>query len=192
MGIRFICPNGHRLHVKNFLAGKRGVCPKCGVGVEIPRASTYAVAPDGPPPASKANTGEEPLPRESESPQWYVRLSSGEQFGPASDSVFHEWVSEGRLTPDSQVWKEGWPDWKASIEVLDLPKLAASEPAPPEPPPVAADEPSSVPEPAAVGEIQINTDAPIKNKKKSRALVYFLLATCVVLSLVMVYVLTNN
>lgn len=36
MGIRFKCPNGHALHVKSFLAGKRGVCPKCGTSVQIP------------------------------------------------------------------------------------------------------------------------------------------------------------
>jgi hypothetical protein len=36
MGIRFTCPNGHQLHVKTFLAGKRGVCPKCGASVLVP------------------------------------------------------------------------------------------------------------------------------------------------------------
>jgi hypothetical protein len=30
MGIRFNCPSGHKLNVKEFLAGKRGVCPQCG------------------------------------------------------------------------------------------------------------------------------------------------------------------
>ena len=39
MGIRFFCPSGHRLHVKSFLAGKRGVCPDCGTSVEIPLES---------------------------------------------------------------------------------------------------------------------------------------------------------
>jgi hypothetical protein len=39
MGIRFFCPNGHRLHVKGFLAGKRGVCPDCGQRVNIPLES---------------------------------------------------------------------------------------------------------------------------------------------------------
>ncbi|MCA9150541.1 MAG: DUF4339 domain-containing protein [Planctomycetales bacterium] len=39
MGIRFRCPNGHKLHVKSFLAGKRGVCPDCGVKVLIPAES---------------------------------------------------------------------------------------------------------------------------------------------------------
>jgi hypothetical protein len=38
MGIRFACPNGHKLHVKEFLAGKRGVCPSCGARFIIPAA----------------------------------------------------------------------------------------------------------------------------------------------------------
>ncbi len=36
MGIRFLCPNGHKLNVKTFLAGKRGVCPQCGAKFDIP------------------------------------------------------------------------------------------------------------------------------------------------------------
>lgn len=40
MGIRFYCPNGHKLHVKSFLAGKRGICPYCGITVQIPLQST--------------------------------------------------------------------------------------------------------------------------------------------------------
>jgi hypothetical protein len=36
MGIRFSCPNGHKLNVKAFLAGKRGVCPQCGARFLIP------------------------------------------------------------------------------------------------------------------------------------------------------------
>jgi GYF domain 2 len=39
MGIRFRCPNGHKLNVKSFLAGKRGVCPDCG--------QTFRIPPDG-------------------------------------------------------------------------------------------------------------------------------------------------
>lgn len=40
MGIRFFCPNGHKLNVKAFLAGKRGICPHCGAKVRIPTQST--------------------------------------------------------------------------------------------------------------------------------------------------------
>ena len=42
MGIRFRCPNGHKLHVKGFLAGKRGLCPQCGVKLTIPLESDPA------------------------------------------------------------------------------------------------------------------------------------------------------
>ena len=44
MGIKFHCPNGHKLNVKSFLAGKKGVCPKCGTKVRIPDASEPGLA----------------------------------------------------------------------------------------------------------------------------------------------------
>lgn len=40
MGIKFNCPNGHKMNVKTFLAGKKGICPKCGVRVTIPQPGT--------------------------------------------------------------------------------------------------------------------------------------------------------
>jgi hypothetical protein len=40
MGIRFYCPNGHKLNVKSHLAGKTGFCPECGVRLVIPLQST--------------------------------------------------------------------------------------------------------------------------------------------------------
>ncbi len=40
MGIRFYCPNGHKLNVKEHLAGKAGFCPECGVRLVIPFEST--------------------------------------------------------------------------------------------------------------------------------------------------------
>lgn len=40
MGIRFFCPNGHKLNIKAHLAGKRGVCPVCGGKMRIPLVST--------------------------------------------------------------------------------------------------------------------------------------------------------
>jgi hypothetical protein len=57
MGIRFNCPNGHRLNVKPFLAGKRAVCPKCGAKFRVPVVSQNVTvdfddSPDGPQPGS--------------------------------------------------------------------------------------------------------------------------------------------
>jgi hypothetical protein len=40
MGIRFYCPNGHKLNVKDFQAGQKGICPHCGAKTEIPLQST--------------------------------------------------------------------------------------------------------------------------------------------------------
>jgi len=45
MGIRFHCSEcRERLHVKDFLGGKRGVCPKCHSSIWIPERSGLAVA----------------------------------------------------------------------------------------------------------------------------------------------------
>ena len=40
MGIRFYCPNGHKLNVKEHQAGKWGFCPHCGARMLIPTEST--------------------------------------------------------------------------------------------------------------------------------------------------------
>jgi hypothetical protein len=40
MGIRFFCPNGHKLNVKDFQAGLAGICPYCGEKMPIPLEST--------------------------------------------------------------------------------------------------------------------------------------------------------
>lgn len=40
MGIRFYCPNGHKMNVKDFQAGQKGLCPTCGVKLQIPWQST--------------------------------------------------------------------------------------------------------------------------------------------------------
>jgi hypothetical protein len=45
MGIKFLCPQGHKLHVKSFLMGKRAICPKCGARVVVPSESTAGSDP---------------------------------------------------------------------------------------------------------------------------------------------------
>ena len=36
MSIRVVCPNGQALDVKDDLAGKTGLCPKCKARVQVP------------------------------------------------------------------------------------------------------------------------------------------------------------
>ena len=60
MGIKFRCPNGHKLHVKSFLAGKKGVCPKCGIRVDVPLATNLDEAEDAPTPPGGIQLGPAP------------------------------------------------------------------------------------------------------------------------------------
>ena len=50
MGIVCRCPNGHRVKVKDFQAGRRGLCPTCGAKFSIPAAAEGE--PSGPPSAA--------------------------------------------------------------------------------------------------------------------------------------------
>jgi hypothetical protein len=54
MGIKFHCPNGHKMNVKTFLAGKKGTCPKCGATVQVPLVSEGEAAPAAQPKAALA------------------------------------------------------------------------------------------------------------------------------------------
>lgn len=153
MGIRFECPNGHKLHVKAFLAGKRGICPECDAKFLVPAASgepaqvlTGAEESTGGEPASDESVlvqtvDEPPAPPSSVVAQepapesWYVQLASGEQFGPANLKVMRSWVADGRVPPDSLMWRTGWESWKSAQEGLaELPASPAPAGSPPAPP----------------------------------------------------------
>lgn len=215
MGIRFRCPNGHKLNIKTFLAGKRGVCPDCGVSFRIPteeaaeqagkellivpewksgrdeeaaeRGSDFSsaggtavavasksssavftpasissepaapvakgaapvatpaakVAPSVPAsPATVAVPVTSPVAIPAVSPamapvgsaadpcaeaplaNWYVRSPAGGQYGPAKGDVMRKWIGEGRVSADSLVWREGFPEWRVAAEIF--PQLARS------------------------------------------------------------------
>lgn len=180
MGIRFYCPNGHRLNVKEFQAGQKGICPFCGAKMQIPLASTRpsscdekaqsqggtaeipatdpeAITPPADSPTAAATTetsataaaagasasttfaalpepsaaipaddARDPL-SEAAGVVWYVRPSSGGQFGPAAPEVMRAWLVEGRIAPDALVWREGWRDWQQAGSVF--PQLAPASPA---------------------------------------------------------------
>jgi uncharacterized RDD family membrane protein YckC len=42
---------------------------------------------------------------------WYYAEDS-ERKGPVSEPDFNELVRTGRIRPETQVWREGWPDWR--------------------------------------------------------------------------------
>ncbi len=49
---------------------------------------------------------------------WYVRPPSGGQYGPATGDILRQWISEGRLTHNTLIWRDGWAQWRAADEVL--------------------------------------------------------------------------
>ncbi len=185
MGIRFFCPNGHKLNVKSFLGGKRAICPKCGAKVLVPLGETAGAAAqpgpgNSPPPVgdlggadsvgsdseidpfaydaalavftaeptgnatrdyspANANFASQQSPAQppatnmidpiDEAPGavWYVRPPSGGQFGPAAGPTMRAWINEGRVTPNSLVWRDGWPEWRSAAATF--PGLAGGHPA---------------------------------------------------------------
>jgi hypothetical protein len=153
MGIRLSCPNGHKLHLKSFLAGRRGICPHCGARFDIPgerlpdspphtlravdsNPSSLEMASGERPPAKHGSSaalaaldvdrllgisGGKDVPaaiEEAPAAQWYVRLPSGEQFGPAAGPMMLGWLAEERVPDAAHVWREGWTDWRLAGSVF--------------------------------------------------------------------------
>ncbi len=59
---------------------------------------------------------------------WYVRPPTGGQFGPADAQIMRRWLSEGRVSADSLVWREGWEDWKTGDTVFPSLRSTPAEP----------------------------------------------------------------
>jgi hypothetical protein len=79
-------------------------------------------------PASRSASGNGPSDLLADGGAWFVRPPSGGQFGPATADILQTWLAEGRLTPDTLVWREGWLDWRPAGQVL--PQLTSRLPMP--------------------------------------------------------------
>jgi hypothetical protein len=152
MGIKFLCPNGHKLHVKAFLSGKKAICPKCGVRVVVPADGqqvddspsnadsddSQAIAESGARPGEDSKAGDATAPTvapaaladpidDAPTAVWYVRPATGGQFGPASGEIMRAWITEGRVGASSLVWRAGWQEWRAASAIFpQLSPLLAS------------------------------------------------------------------
>jgi hypothetical protein len=217
MGIKFHCPKGHKLNVKAFLAGKKGVCPKCGIRLRIPTTSepgldsdleesdathgeavksngSGAVAVAKAPQAATAEanpaataTANDPI-AEAPAAIWYVRPPTGGQYGPARGEIMRKWLAEGRVSSDSLVWREGWTDWQSAGKLF--PALGAAGAAAAAPPPSVS---TTVPLSPRSSQ---RAAARYETKKQDRtsmavAILAGLGVICVVLLGVLVYVVLN-
>ncbi|MBQ2682825.1 MAG: DUF4339 domain-containing protein [Thermoguttaceae bacterium] len=143
MGIRFYCPQGHKLNVKAELAGKTGYCPECGARVQIPLQSTResshkhqpssdpqpqdpAAAADiptladeapavVPPPVSPAVQAPQP---DAPPAQWYLNSGEQQNYGPVSEEVIADWIKERRIGPTMLLWRQGWESWREARTVF--------------------------------------------------------------------------
>lgn len=82
----------------------------------IVEASVAAVAIDAP--ARAASAVQPRAIAEAPEATWYVRPPAGGQYGPAPANIFSEWLAESRVTRDSLVWRDGWPQWILASEAL--------------------------------------------------------------------------
>ena len=179
MGVRFACHScGKQLNVKLELAGKRGLCPSCGTRFRIPmdhqdqsipldetaeRGNPGRDADDEVPYTESDESDFDPL--DDSSARWYVRPPNGGRYGPADGVTIRQWISEGRVTASTLLWRDGWAQWRELVEVV--PEAFANLPAPVEvakaPPPGTA---TSMVTPATVGR---ETDAYLGAKKRRKA-----------------------
>jgi len=145
MGIRFYCPKGHKLNVKEHLAGKRGICPHCGMTLMIPQKSTrpssreeqsagavggnlneFDVFADDPATDSGGHTvsaqpsgaTEQDAAFDDPNDVWYVQLPDGQRFGPATLPIIQTWIKEHRISPTMLVIRDGWEDWLEAGQVF--------------------------------------------------------------------------
>jgi hypothetical protein len=161
MGIRFLCPNGHKLNVKADLAGKRAICPDCGAKLVVPAASGRASESslENLTAAAGSATGivvESSLSAIQQAVVWYVRPASGGQFGPLTSDEFSTWITGGRVTPDAYLWRAGWPDWRTASDSADeLPVALAAFAAPIE----TSDLPAALEFPATPQDLAAESDS---------------------------------
>lgn len=98
MGIRFLCPSGHKLNVKNYLAGKRAICPQCGAKVIVPdlppepAVELSAVAPTEANPFAAPAGSDAPALFDTASPSVVLEVSESTVIAPAAVSGLPESV----------------------------------------------------------------------------------------------------
>ena len=58
---------------------------------------------------------------------WYVAPPQGGQYGPADGKTMQLWISEGRVSPEANVWREGWGQWQSASVVMPTPTVPPVE-----------------------------------------------------------------
>ena len=57
---------------------------------------------------------------------WHLCSPTGSRYGPVVGEILRQWIAERRVTPDTLLWREGWPDWqRADAVLLEFASVAA-------------------------------------------------------------------
>ncbi len=104
---------------------------------------------------TQADTTPAPAEKPAVTSGWFV-AEGGTKLGPMTSDKIEALAREGRLEPDSLVWRKGMPQWKAAKEVSEMadalaarPDAAAAAAEPEQEPAPAGEQPEPKPEPAA-------------------------------------------
>ena len=131
---------------------------------------------------------------------WFVRPPAGGQYGPAPAEIFCEWLIENRVTRDSLVWRDGWPQWLVAGDVFAdyfgpaVPLFIAPATPGPSPDLAAAMAPSGTPEFVAPLSLSDRALAARKRQRKKNYMIMIgiLAAISIGLVIALVAVLMQN
>jgi hypothetical protein len=125
--------------------------------------------------------GADPL-QEAGDVVWYVRRPDGGQYGPAGREIMRGWLAEGRITPTSLVWREGWREWREAAAVF---------------PETVAGHPEYIFESILAQEMSshVTADAPLRPRRRPQLMqtwiIAILITAVVILSLVFLWILLS-
>lgn len=97
--LEVICPGCHHpILLPPEAVGRRARCPQCGAVWEIPAAELAQAA--------------EP----SDSLLWWLETPESRRYGPVDQNLLDSWVSEGRVTADCRISRDGAQSWQDAGE----------------------------------------------------------------------------
>ena len=121
MPIQITCPGCQvKLKAPDTAVGKKTKCPKCQTIVSVPANGSQAAAVTKTPATAAGAPAGKP-------DQWFLQTPDGSQYGPVPRSELDQWYTEGRVSADCQLLKEGQSQWQWATE--QYPALSQTAPA---------------------------------------------------------------
>jgi len=117
MPIETICQNcARKLRVGDEFAGRKARCPHCKNVYTVPQSLDD---PTVSPPSPDETEG---LPTQPDSfgEQWRLRTEDGNVYGPVSKTEVDFWLTEGRITADCHLQRDGSAQWTPATSVYPV------------------------------------------------------------------------